>query len=105
LSVGEKQLIAFSRILAFNPEVLILDEATANIDSHSERLIQDAVKTVTRDRTSIIIAHRLSTILQADRIVLMDQGRIVDTGEHESLLERCPVYRRIARTQMTPASA
>lgn len=86
LSAGERQLLAFARVLAFDPDILILDEATANIDSVSERQIQKATQAVTRGRTSVIIAHRLSTILHCDQIVVMDKGQIIEKGRHEELL-------------------
>jgi ATP-binding cassette subfamily B protein len=86
LSVGEKQLLAFARVLAFNPDILILDEATANIDSISEKLIQDATQRVISGRTSIIIAHRLSTILNCDRIAVLDHGQLLEIGSHVDLM-------------------
>lgn len=88
LSTGEKQLISFARVLAFNPDILILDEATAHIDSQSEALIQQATREVTKGRTSIIIAHRLSTILDCDWILVLDQGRLIEQGRHEDLLKK-----------------
>lgn len=96
LSVGERQLIAFARILAFNPDILILDEATANIDSESEHVIQEATKEVTKGRTSIIIAHRLSTIEQCDRIVVLNQGEIVEVGSHAELMKAQGLYYQFA---------
>jgi len=96
LSVGERQLIAFARILAFNPDILILDEATANIDSESEYIIQQATKEVTRHRTSIIIAHRLSTIEQCDRIVVLNHGEIVEIGKHQELMAARGLYYQFA---------
>lgn len=92
LSAGERQLIAFARVLAFDPDILILDEATANIDSLSERQIQAATAAVTQGRTSVIIAHRLSTVLHCDLIVVMDGGRIVEMGRHQELLEKRGKY-------------
>ena len=92
LSVGERQLIAFARILAFQPEILILDEATANVDSATEKLIQSATREVTAGRTSILIAHRLSTIADCDKIVVMDQGQIIETGTHEELMANQNAY-------------
>ena len=80
LSFGERQLLAFARILAFDPDILILDEATANIDSQSEVYIQEATRNLTKGRTSIIIAHRISTVLDCDKIVVLDQGRIIEIG-------------------------
>lgn len=96
LSVGERQLIAFARILAFNPDILILDEATANIDSETEYIIQEATKEVTKDRTNIIIAHRLSTIEQCDRIVVLDQGEIAEIGSHTELMAVRGLYYQFA---------
>lgn len=96
LSVGERQLIAFARILAFNPDILILDEATANIDSETEHIIQEATKEVTKDRTNIIIAHRLSTIEQCDRIVVLDQGEIAEIGSHKELMAARGLYYQFA---------
>ncbi|QDK39823.1 ABC transporter ATP-binding protein [Bdellovibrio sp. NC01] len=96
LSVGERQLIAFARILAFNPDILILDEATANIDSESEHIIQEATKEITKGRTSIIIAHRLSTIQQCDRIVVLNQGEVVEVGSHEELMKAQGLYYQFA---------
>ena len=86
LSSGQRQLIAFLRVYIANPSVLILDEATSSIDSHSEELIKNATHKITSDKTSILIAHRLSTIKNADRIVVMDSGRIVEVGSHKELL-------------------
>lgn len=86
LSAGERQLVAFARVLAFDPDILILDEATANIDSVSERQIQQATEAATRGRTSVIIAHRLSTILHCDLIVVLEKGQIVESGRHNELL-------------------
>lgn len=92
LSAGERQLLAFARVLAFDPDILILDEATANIDSLSERKIQIATELVTRGRTSVIIAHRLSTILHCDLIAVLDQGRVVEMGRHSELLAKRGKY-------------
>lgn len=92
LSVGQRQLLSFARAIVGNPRILILDEATANIDTHTEILIQNALKRILEDRTSIVIAHRLSTIRSADKIVVLDQGRIAEIGDHETLLARNGVY-------------
>ena len=97
LSVGQRQLIAFARAVVAEPRILILDEATANIDTHSERLIQQALRTILRDRTSLVIAHRLSTIRSADRIVVMRDGEIVEIGPHEQLMALDGVYADLYR--------
>ena len=95
LSVGQRQLVSFARAIVGDPRIIILDEATANIDTHTELLIQAALKRVLRNRTSIVIAHRLSTIRNADKIVVLDQGRLVEAGRHEDLLETGGVYARL----------
>ena len=88
LSSGQRQLISFLRAYVTNPSILILDEATSSVDSYSEQLIQDATDKITKGRTSIVIAHRLATIQQADKIIVMDAGQIVEIGTHKSLLEK-----------------
>lgn len=98
LSVGERQLIAFARALAFDPEILILDEATANIDSVSEEKIQKALAVVTKGRTSLIIAHRLSTVLGCDQILLLDKGVLVQNGSHQQLLQCQGPYQDLCRS-------
>ena len=95
LSVGQRQLISFARAIAGNSRILILDEATANVDTHSEILIQNALKRVLKGRTSIVIAHRLSTVRNADKIVVVDQGRVMEVGKHQELLERKGMYARL----------
>ena len=92
LSAGQRQLIAFLRAFLSNPTILVLDEATSSIDSYSEELIQNATETITKDKTSIIIAHRLATIQKADRIVVMDQGKIVEVGTQQELLDKKEGY-------------
>jgi ATP-binding cassette subfamily B multidrug efflux pump len=95
LSVGQRQLLSFARAIVSNPRILILDEATANIDTHTEILIQNALKRILEGRTSIVIAHRLSTIRNADVIVVLEHGRVVELGKHAELLERKGVYARL----------
>jgi ATP-binding cassette subfamily B protein len=96
LSVGERQLISFARILAFQPEILILDEATSNVDSETERLIQEATRKVIDGRTSLIIAHRLSTIRDCDSIVVLKDGEIQETGSHQELINKGGLYAQFA---------
>ena len=100
LSSGQRQLISFLRAYIINPKLLILDEATASIDSYSEQLIQDATKKITNGRTSIVIAHRLATIQKADKIIVMDAGEIVEFGTHKSLLKNQDgIYRGLYEAQ------
>ena len=95
LSLGERQLISFARALAFDPELLVLDEATASVDSESERMIQAGLAALLAGRSALIIAHRLSTIRDADRIVVLKQGRVVEEGRHEILLRQRGEYARL----------
>lgn len=98
-SVGEKQLIAFARAVAFDPQILILDEATSSVDTETETLIQEGLKRLLEGRTSIIIAHRLSTIQDADKIVVMHKGEIREIGSHAELLQKRGVYYRLYQLQ------
>lgn len=98
-SQGERQLIAFARALAFNPPVLVLDEATANIDTETESLIQDALNKLTQGRTTIIVAHRLSTIRNADKIIVLHKGKIREMGNHEELLQKQGLYSNLYKLQ------
>lgn len=95
LSVGQRQLLAFIRAYVYNPHILILDEATSSVDNESEELIQRATEKLTKGRTSIVIAHRLSTIQNADKIVVMDHGQIMEAGTHNSLLETEGYYKKL----------
>ncbi|MFB6258976.1 MAG: ABC transporter ATP-binding protein [Flavobacteriales bacterium] len=101
LSLGQRQLIAFIRAYVYDPSVLVLDEATSSVDPQTEELIQQAIERLTRDRTSIVIAHRLSTVQRADRILVMDQGRIIESGEHRELLEKGGHYKRLYELQFS----
>jgi subfamily B ATP-binding cassette protein MsbA len=99
LSAGQRQRIAIARVMLERPKLLILDEASSSLDSESEALVQDALERLMRDRTTLVIAHRLSTVIRSDRILVLDQGRIVDEGTHRDLLERSEVYDRLYRPQ------
>jgi ATP-binding cassette, subfamily B, putative efflux pump len=99
LSGGQKQRVAIARAFLCDPRILILDEATSALDSESEALIQEALAQLMKGRTNIVIAHRLSTILGADRIAVMQEGRIVDCAPHKELLDRCPLYANLYNTQ------
>ncbi|WP_242973407.1 ABC transporter ATP-binding protein [Clostridium thermosuccinogenes] len=98
-SAGQRQLLAFARALAFDPSILILDEATANIDTETELLIQDALAKLTRNRTTIVIAHRLSTIQHADNIIVLHKGRIREMGNHQELLAKRGMYYNLYKLQ------
>jgi ATP-binding cassette subfamily B protein len=99
LSQGQRQLLAFARVLAADPEILVLDEATASIDTETERLIQDALRTLTAGRTSIVIAHRLQTIQEADRILVLEHGRVRELGTHAELIAQGGLYQALHALQ------
>ena len=99
LSVGQRQLISFVRAMVYNPEILILDEATSSVDSETEQLIQDSIEKMMQGRTSIVIAHRLSTIQKADKILVLNKGEIVETGTHDSLLGEGGYYTQLHQMQ------
>ena len=99
ISQGQRQLITIARAFVANPEILILDEATSNVDSRTEMVIQSAMKQLLKGRTSFVVAHRLSTIYDADRILVMDEGDIVETGSHKELLAKSGVYAEIYNSQ------
>jgi subfamily B ATP-binding cassette protein MsbA len=104
MSGGQRQRLAIARAILRDPSILILDEATSMIDAHSEKLINEVLDEFCRNRTSLIVAHRLSTVLNADRIVVLSEGQVVDQGRHDELLERCSVYRQLARHQLMGTS-
>ena len=101
LSGGQRQRIAIARAILKDPPILLLDEATSSLDAESERAVQEALERLMQGRTTIVIAHRLATVLKADRIVVMDRGRIVDSGRHAELIERNPLYARLAELQFS----
>lgn len=101
ISLGQRQLLSFLRAYLSNPKILILDEATSSIDTESEKLIQKATEKITKNRTSIIIAHRLSTIEKADKIIVMDKGKIVEEGHHHELLQQNGYYATLYQSQIS----
>jgi len=103
LSGGQRQRVAIARAILKNPKILLLDEATSALDAESEQLVQQALQTLMKNRTTIIIAHRLATILHVDKIAVMDQGKLIATGNHHQLLDSCPLYKRLADLQFNDA--
>src|SRR5690606_8749828 len=99
LSGGQKQRICIARAVIANPPILLLDEATSALDTKSERLVQEALKKLMKNRTSIVIAHRLSTIQEADHIVVIDSGSIVEEGKHQQLMEKNGLYKKLVDMQ------
>jgi len=99
ISVGERQLVSFARALVYNPKILILDEATASIDTNTEEIIENGIKKLMKDRTSIVIAHRLSTIRNADMIYVINKGKIVESGTHRQLMQGKGLYYELYTTQ------
>jgi ATP-binding cassette subfamily B protein len=102
LSMGQRQLISFARAILANPAILLLDEATASVDSYSEHLLQQALKQLLKGRTTVIIAHRLSTVRDADKIVVLDNGQIAEEGHHEELLAHGGLYTRLYQMTYAP---
>ena len=104
LSGGQRQRIAIARAILRDPPILLLDEATSSLDAESERYVQQALEKLMQNRTTIIIAHRLATVLKADRIVVLDHGRIVAIGTHAELLQTNELYARLAALQFADLS-
>jgi ATP-binding cassette subfamily B protein len=104
LSGGQKQRIAIARAILRDPAVLLLDEATSALDAENERLVQKALEVVMDGRTTMAIAHRLATVVQADRIAVLEDGKLIATGPHDALLESNPLYARLAKLQFSANS-
>lgn len=103
LSAGQRQLISFARTLAYKPTILVLDEATANIDTETEALITQALERLMEGRTTIMVAHRLSTIQHADKIIVMHKGQIRESGSHQELLAQNGLYKKLYDLQLVDA--
>ena len=99
LSGGQKQRISIARAVLKNAPILVLDEATSSLDTESERLVQEALKRIMENKTSLVIAHRLSTIKNADEIIVLDQGKIIERGDHQELIKRDQLYRKLVEMQ------
>ena len=100
LSGGQRQRIAIARAILKNPSILILDEATSSLDADSEEIVQNAINNLTKNKTTLVIAHRLSTIHNADRIFVMKNGSIINSGNHESLIKDCEEYKSLYKKQL-----
>jgi len=98
-SGGQRQLLSLARVLVFEPEILVMDEATSSVDTDTELLIRDAMEKIMRNRTCLLIAHRLSTIRNADRIIVLHHGKVRETGRHAELMEKKGIYHRLYQLQ------
>ena len=99
LSVGQRQLISCIRIMLYDPKIILLDEATSSVDSESEMMIQKAISEILKNRTSIVVAHRLSTIIDANKIILLHNGKVVEIDNHKNLLKRSKIYKNLYELQ------